>query len=108
MQTLTTRPYASADAAALADLMNLLETRAGGHPGCTAVELGSTAEGTVRTMAGDRRVVWAADGTLAAMGMVATPRVGGVRVDLWGGVHPDWQGRGLGRELFDWQLDRSA
>src|SRR5262249_7903084 len=29
-----------------------------------------------------------------------------VRVFCRGGVHPGWQGRGLGRELFGWQVDR--
>ena len=108
MGTLTTRPYAPTDAAALADLLNALETRAGGHPGWTAVELGPMLDSTVRDTAADSRMAWTADGTLAAMAIVSTPPVNGFRVDLWGGVHPDWQGRGLGRELFDWQLDRSA
>jgi mycothiol synthase len=30
------------------------------------------------------------------------------RVHLWGAVDPAWRGRGIGRELLRWQLDRAA
>lgn len=50
----------------------------------------------------------APDGTVVAFGLVeplpgATVR----RVLLWGGVHPRWRRRGVGRELLRWQLDRA-
>ena len=29
------------------------------------------------------------------------------RVFMWGGVHPDWRGRGIGREVLRWQTERA-
>lgn len=29
------------------------------------------------------------------------------KVACWGGVHPSWRGRGIGRELLEWQLGRA-
>ena len=29
------------------------------------------------------------------------------RVFLWGGVHPDWRRRGIGREVLEWQTERA-
>jgi ribosomal protein S18 acetylase RimI-like enzyme len=56
----------------------------------------------------DARLVEAPSGALAADGVVGTLGAGRefVRVFCWGGVHPEWRGRGLGRELFGWQVDR--
>ncbi|WP_146211251.1 GNAT family N-acetyltransferase [Quadrisphaera granulorum] len=46
-----------------------------------------------------------ADGALVAFGLVDVRPgdVSTVRASLWGGVHPDHRGRGLGRELLTWQ-----
>jgi mycothiol synthase len=33
---------------------------------------------------------------------------GSYRVDLEGRVHPGWRGRGIGRALLGWQLERGA
>jgi mycothiol synthase len=51
-----------------------------------------------------------ADGELLALGVTAARPPGGPfrRYDLWGTVHPDHRGRGLGRRLLAWQLDRAA
>lgn len=107
MAELLTRPYEAADAAAVADLINLIEERAGGHSGTTREDIESLVAGLVRDLATDSRVVVGPDGLVAAA-MVATPPAGGFRVDLLGGVHPRWRGRGIGRELLGWQLTRAA
>jgi GNAT superfamily N-acetyltransferase len=62
----------------------------------------------VRDREADTRVAVAPDGAIVAVVSVPTPPPGGFRVDLVGGVHPDWRGRGLGRHLLRWQLDRAA
>ena len=56
----------------------------------------------------DSLVGFAPDGTLVAMGMVMSPprRETLARSILVGAVHPDYRGRGFGRELLAWQLSR--
>ncbi len=51
-----------------------------------------------------------ADGELLAAGAAAARPPGGPfrRYDLWGTVHPEHRGRGLGRRLLGWQLERAA
>jgi mycothiol synthase len=48
------------------------------------------------------------DGVARAFGQL-TPLPGTTmrRVFLWGGVHPRWRGRGVGRELLRWQTERA-
>ena len=54
----------------------------------------------------DTRLVFANDDKLAAFAMVAPPPDGGVLGDTFAGVHPDWTGRGIGRELVGWETER--
>jgi mycothiol synthase len=107
VEELTTRAYAVTDAAAVTRLFNLAEESAGGHPGVTDDETTAMFETLARDPDADTRVVTTPDGTLVAVALVPTPPAGGFRVDLIGAVHPDWRGRGLGRELLRWQLDRA-
>jgi mycothiol synthase len=108
MGELTTREYRESDAPAVADLMNRIEVHAGGHPYATADDMRAMLAAMVRDPALDSRMLFAPDGTLAAAACVPTPPDGGFRLDLMGGVDPAWRGRGVGRELLDWQLRRAA
>ncbi len=53
---------------------------------------------------------FAADGRLAAHGIVLRPEGAEfmVRSFLFGGIHPDFRGRGIGRVLLDWELARAV
>jgi len=108
VENLTTRPYDEADAAAIAALFNVSEQAAGGHPGMTDDDIAAWFGTLARDRGSDTRVVTAPDGTIIAAALVPTPPAGGYRVDVDGVVHPDWRGRGLGRELLGWQLARAA
>jgi ribosomal protein S18 acetylase RimI-like enzyme len=103
-----TRGYQLSDIPALNALLNVVEEHAGGHPGLTFEETRSLLTTMVRDSAADSRLVFAPDGTLVAAALTPTPPQGGFRVDLFGGVHPHWRGRGIGRELLSWQLGRAG
>jgi mycothiol synthase len=107
LHSLTARPYRPEDAAALTELYNTVERDAGGHPGYTADETQAVLDATVADRSADTRLLVTADGVLTAAGVVATPPAGGFRVDLYGGVDPSWRGRGVGRDLFAWQVARA-
>jgi hypothetical protein len=93
---LTTRAFRPDHAAALTELFNTVEVAAGGHAGYTTDETGTLVEALVRDPSVDSRLLVTSSGTLAAGGLALTPPAGGFRVDLLGGVHPDWRGRGSG------------
>ena len=102
---MTARPVTVDDAAALADLLNIIEVAGGAEPGWTEGEVRAHIIGELSSDPDDGRVLCAADGTPVALGTVIPPEKG-TRTDLFGGVHPDWRGRGIGRELLAWQFDR--
>ncbi len=57
----------------------------------------------------DSRIGLDQDGVAQAFGLVQV-RPGDVtllRASCWGGVHPQWRGRGVGRALLAWQLGRA-
>ncbi|HMJ77398.1 MAG TPA: GNAT family N-acetyltransferase [Iamia sp.] len=58
----------------------------------------------------DSRLGLGPGGDVRAWGLVETrgEPVELDRVWVWGGVHPDHRGRGLGRELLAWQVDRAG
>ncbi len=101
------RPYVESDAEAIADLMNAVDAKHGAEAGWTGGELRSFIKAWVRDLATDSRLVVTPEGELAAAGFVSPPPEGGLRADMLGGVHPAYQGRGLGRELLAWQYDRA-
>jgi ribosomal protein S18 acetylase RimI-like enzyme len=55
----------------------------------------------------DTRLVFDGPDVVAA-GVVPTPAAGANRMELLGGVHPQWRGRGIGRQLLAWQLHRAT
>jgi mycothiol synthase len=58
----------------------------------------------------DTRVVLTADGQLVGYATTIAPPTfrDAYGVHLEGRVHPDWRGRGIGRALLDWQLERGT
>jgi mycothiol synthase len=104
----TTRKYEAADAAAVAELWNLIAAHAGGHPGETAETVAAYVAASVRDHAADTRLVFADTGELVAAAIVSAPPAAGTLVNLGGGVHPKWRRQGLGRGLLSWQLARAA
>lgn len=108
MVELTPREYLGSDAPRLAELINAIEGEGGGHAGFTPAFVDSLVRGTVRDRTADTRLLFTTDGELVAAGLVGTPPDGGFRVDLMGGVHPRWRGRGIGRDLLSWELGRAT
>jgi mycothiol synthase len=106
MSEFRTRPYTDADAPAIAELQNVREVAVGGEPIYAAAEIRDIIDGLARDVDTDTRLVFADDGVLAAFAMVAPPPDGGVLGDTFSGVHPDWMGRGIGRELLAWEIER--
>jgi mycothiol synthase len=99
------RALTLADAPGLAELMAAVEAadRTGEHYSTEdlAEELGwdmvDLDRGTLAIVDGSR---------VLAYGLIMSPAAG--RADLHGVVHPEARGRGLGRELMAWSLDRAA
>lgn len=106
MTELRTRPYAEDDAPAVTAMMNAVEVDGGAYPMFTDADIRGVVGSRVRDLSRDSRLTFALDGTLVAAGFVVPPPDGGFRADTLGGVHPLWQGRGLGHALLDWQLKR--
>ena len=106
MSEFRTRPYTDADAPAIAELQNVREVAVGGEPIYSAAEIRDVVVALTRDVDADTRLVFADDGALAAFAMVAPPPDGGVLGDTFAGVHPDWTGRGIGRELVGWEIER--
>ena len=107
MSELQIRPYTDGDAATIADLMNALDLAHGGEPTFTETEMRGLVSVWVPDPEANTRLVTSKDGTVVAAGLLFAPPDGGARVDLFGAVHPDWQGRGIGRELLAWQWERA-
>ena len=108
MEEFRTRPFADDDAAAVADLLNAAEVAHGGEPGSTPGEIRGYAGMLLGDGKGDSRLYVTDDGALAAVAFIGLPPPGGSKADLIGGVAPELEGRGLGRTLLTWQLERVA
>lgn len=101
------RPYQPGDAPALANLLNLIDTQAGGHAGYTAPEVDTMISTMARDLVHDTSLWFSPEGELIAAVVNLAPPPGGYRMDLEGGVHPQWRGRGIGRELLAGQFARA-
>jgi len=104
----TTRPYRDADAAQVADLLNVIEVAGDCGHQFTEAEIRGLMSTDLQDAASDSRLVFGPDGSLAAVGTVSPPPAGGSRASADGGVHPRWRGSGIGRTLLSWQLERIA
>src|SRR5689334_343118 len=104
---LITRPYSDSDADGVTDLLNEVDVAAGGQPANAVDETRAVIDSIVRDVVRDTRVLVSPEGQIVAAGLVPTAPPGGFRIDITGGVRPAWCGRGLGRELLGWQLERA-
>jgi mycothiol synthase len=105
----TWRVPTSEDVPDWAELLNASQRVDGGEP-ISAEELAAFLAGPGWNPAADVRLLVAADGTLVGDGGVWISGVGRheVRVHLFGGVRPEFRGRGLGRQLMEWLLRRGG
>jgi mycothiol synthase len=81
----------------------------GGHEHLSLDDLRDELEPDWIDLARDSRVGLDADGVARAFALVQV-RPGDItllRAMCWGGVHPQWRGRGVGRALLAWQAGRA-
>jgi GNAT superfamily N-acetyltransferase len=105
---LTMRPYQAEDADAVARLWNTIEAACGVGEGFSGPEIRDRMGVYPARWASHTRLYFTPDGFLAAAGLIEQPPDGGSKAYADGGVHPDWRGRGLGRSIIAWQLERLA
>jgi len=106
---LTWRPATRDDAGALLDLRNLV-AEVDGEPYRESLdEMLEILDAPWRDLAADSVLGLDAAGVLRAYGYVETMPgdTTRVRAFLWGAVHPDRRGEGIGRQLFAWQEARA-
>jgi mycothiol synthase len=107
---LTVRPLTAEDAAAVADLLAAAEPVDGTGENFTADDLVEWWSADLVDLTRDGRVVCEQDGTVVGWATTVAMRGGrdALRVSLEGRVHPGHRGRGIGRALVDWHLERGA
>jgi mycothiol synthase len=107
---LTWRPLGPDVLATWHALHEALNEADGGHEHLGIDDLRDELEPDWIDLAQDSRVGIDADGVARAFGLVQV-RPGDLtllRAMCWGGVHPQWRGRGIGRALLTWQVDRAS
>ncbi|WP_407317598.1 GNAT family N-acetyltransferase [Isoptericola halotolerans] len=105
---LTWRPAVADDAPALLDLRNTIAAADAEPYRETLDEITETFAAPWRRFDTDSLLGFDADGALRAYGFVESMPgdTRTVRALLFGGVHPERRGEGIGRDLFAWQLAR--
>ncbi|WP_233517671.1 GNAT family N-acetyltransferase [Geodermatophilus marinus] len=107
---LAARPLAPADVEAVAALLADAEPVDDTGENLDAADLTEWWADDLVDLAADGRAVCTAEGALVAWAVAVGSR--GVRdayrVGLEGRVHPAWRGRGIGRELLAWLLERGG
>jgi mycothiol synthase len=103
----TFRPYRPDDVVPVTALMNVLEQAGGAGHHFAAGEVGARMA-RIQDPGQDTRLVLAADGSLAALGVAIPPPPGGSQARAEGGVRPDCRHRGIGRALLAWQFQRAT
>lgn len=101
---LTWRPLRSADVPALFTLLQAIEAVDESPQRSSEVEVGEMLEGEWKDLEHDTLGGFDASGALRAYAL-AEVRPGDtrtIRAFLYGGVHPQWRGRGIGRALLSW------
>jgi len=106
---LTWRPATRDDVDALLELRNLVSETDGEPYRESREELLEILDAPWRRLDTDSILGHDAGGALRAYGYVETMPgdTARVRAFLWGGVHPDRRGEGIGREVFAWQEARA-
>lgn len=109
-EVLTWRPPRREDLPAWLDMVRTTQRADGEHELMGAEELAASFDDTTWSPETDARLVRTAAGELVGDAVVDTMGVGRdfIRVFCWGSVRPDRRGRGLGRELFGWQVRRGT
>ncbi|MCW4457582.1 GNAT family N-acetyltransferase [Microbacterium sp. MPKO10] len=81
------------------------------HPASTTTraQIENALRSSMLIMADDTLVGESASGVLITAGIVAEAQAQSTRVQVYleGTVHPEWRGRGIGRQLLAWQRDRA-
>jgi mycothiol synthase len=101
------RAYRPEDAPAVAAFLNRLDEHAGAEAGLSDDDVHTLLSTQTHDIAADTVLMFDLDGALVATTALFVPPPGGYRIDLVGGVRPDWRGQGLGRRLLGDQLTRA-
>lgn len=106
----TWRPITDDDLEAVVAVVDAATAADGLEELLSVEELLERLDGPAADRSTDSRVAVGPDGAIRAWGLVETfgSASDPYRVTIWGGVHPDHRGRGLGRELLAWQVERAG